>query len=620
MPRSRSGAESRSARGAAILAAALVAASAAALSATAPPSASAGLAGLSPGMARGVDVVLVTLDTTRPDRLGCYGGPVATPAVDALAARGFRFDAAIAVAPITLPAHTSILTGLYPPSSGVRSNGEYRLGPGPATLAELLRASGRKTGAFVSAFVLDARYGLDRGFDTYDDRVSAAKGPSFPSGTQERRADATTDAALSWIARQRKEDRLFLWVHYFDPHAPYEAPEPWPSRFPGRPYLAEIAFVDAQIGRLAKGLAAAGRLDRALVVVVGDHGESLGEHGEATHGIFVYDSTVRVPLLIRPPGGLAKPAIVADRVVSQVDLLPTVLDLLGLPDRAKRDGVSLLSPAASGRAVYAESLLPNLDFGWAPLHALRRRNAKVVFAPRPEYYDLVSDPTEEKNLAGAAGGLPRDGRELAADLRGRLDAWSRTPASSAQMSLTEEERARLASLGYLTGSGGDSGGDLADPKDRIGVAALLVEANSLTEAGRLAEAVPLLTRALRESPRDRSVLRVAGKLFLRQGRLKDAEMAFRAFTKVRPAPDVSLLLAQILLLDGRVDEAERILREAEALDPKHGGVQIAWGDLEVRRGRVEDARRRYRKAAEIDPYRAAGAAGARLGKLGSSAK
>ena len=568
-------------------------------------------------MARGADVVLVTLDTTRPDRLGCYGGPVATPAVDALAARGVRFDAAIAVAPITLPAHASILTGLYPPSNGVRSNGEYRLGPGPATLAELLRATGRKTGAFVSAFVLDGRYGLGRGFDTYDDRVSAAKGPSFPSGTQERRADATTDAALAWVARQKKGDRIFLWVHYFDPHAPYDAPEPWTSRFPGRPYLAEIAFVDGQIGRLAKGLASAGRLESALVVVVGDHGESLGEHGETTHGVFVYDSTVRVPLLLRPPGGLPKPAVVADRVVSQVDLLPTILDLLGLPDRAERDGVSLLAPAAPGRAVYAESLMPYLDFGWAPLHALRRRDAKVVFAPRPEYYELAADPAEARNLAAAPGGLPRGGRELAADLRGRLDAWSRRPVPTEQVPLSEEERARLASLGYLTGSGGGPGGDLADPKDKIGVAVLLVEANSLTEAGRLAEAVPLLTRALRESPRDRSVLRAAGKLFLRQGRLRDAEMAFRAFTKIRPAPDVSLLLSQILLLDGRIDEAEHLLREAEALDPRHGGVQIAWGDLEARRGRVEDARVRYRKAAEVDPYRAAGAARARLRKIGA---
>jgi arylsulfatase A-like enzyme len=231
---------------------------------------------LRPGSAAGANLLVITLDTTRADHLGCYANATAeTPVIDALAARGIRFASTVTPAPVTLPAHTSLFTGLYPPTHGVRNNGEYRLAPDHQTLAEILQANGYETGAFVSAFILDARFGLNQGFDRYDDRVAAATGSAFPAGTQERRAAAVTDAALEWLATRESTRPFFAWVHYFDPHAPYQPPEPFAARFAGRLYDGEIAYMDTQIGGLLRGLQQAARADRTLIVVVGDHGEGL---------------------------------------------------------------------------------------------------------------------------------------------------------------------------------------------------------------------------------------------------------------------------------------------------------------------------------------------------------
>jgi choline-sulfatase len=571
------------------------------------------------GAAAGYDLLLVTLDTTRADHLGSYGYPDSeTPNLDRLASEGVRFTDALTVAPLTLPSHATMLTGLLPPHHGVRNNSEFRLTSKSATLAEMLGREGYGTAAFVSAFVLESRYGTARGFETYDDRVEAVEGPAFASGTLERRAPQTTDAYLAWLASRAAGERLFAWIHYFDAHAPYEPPLDLARRFAGRLYDGEIAAIDRELGRVLAALERDGRLARTLVVVVSDHGEGLGEHGEPTHGHFIYDSTMRVPLLLRAPAALGTGVIDA-RVVSTVDLLPTILDLLGIADPEARDGESWVGrPIDDGRAVYLETLSPSLDFGWAPLFALRTLRDKAILAPRRELYDLADDPREEHNLyPGDASGSA----ERAEGLFARLDsdALFQPAAAEPQAPPSEEERGQLAALGYIGGAGpAPPGESLVDPKDRVVVFRALIDATAAMSTGHFAVAEEWLRSAAAVSPDDRSVLFAQGKLAIKRNRPVEAEGYFRKLSAIQPRADVSILLAQIAMADGREDEAMARLDEAERLDPNHGGIFIARGDLLLRQGRRAAAQEAYETAIRVDPYRSAGMARARIQALPGS--
>lgn len=575
--------------------------------------------GVAPGAAAGLNVLVVTLDTTRADHLGCYGyAKAATPVLDKLAAGGVRFAEVATVAPETLPAHATLFTGLLPPRHGVRVNGENRLESRHVTLAEVARARGYETAAFVSAFVLDARFGLDQGFDLYDDKVAAAQGAAFASGINERTADRTTDAALGWLGRRDRKRPFLAWVHYFDPHFPYAPPDPFAERFAGSPYDGEVAFVDSQLGRLLQGLDGLGLREKTLVVVVGDHGEALGDHGERTHSVLLYRSTTRVPLILSNPRLLPRPSVVEGTIVSIADVAPTLLDLMGVEEPPARDGMSLIATKPDPRrTAYLETMVPYVDFGWAPLFGLRSLRDSYVLAPRSECYDLRSDPGEQSNLfdprAGRRGACADQAQQLER-LLARLPAYE--PAVAGARPLDAETRERLQALGYLGGAGaGISRGPLADPKDMIDVAMLVADANALLAAGRAAEALEVARRASARSPHDRTVLHTLAKIDLRLGRIADAEAALRAFRAIQPKADDSILLAQILILDGRLEEAGRLLDEAEGLDPLHGGVHIARGDLLARLGRTEEARASYERARKVDPYRAGGTAAARLGRL-----
>jgi arylsulfatase A-like enzyme len=575
-----------------------------------------------PGAAAGFNVLVVTLDTTRADHLGCYGyARAATPVLDRLAAGGVRFAEAVTVAPETLPAHATLFTGLLPPRHGVRINAESRLESRHVTLAEVARARGYETAAFVSAFVLDARFGLDQGFDLYDDRVETAEGAAFAPGNNERPAGRTTDAALAWLQGRDRRRPFLAWVHYFDAHAPYDPPEPLARRFSGSPYDGEIAFMDSQLGRVLQGLDDTGQRDKTLIVVVGDHGESLGDHGERTHAVFLYRSATRVPLILANRRLFPRPDVVDGTVVSLADLAPTLVDLLGVEDPPARDGLSLIATKPDPRrSAYMESVVPYADFGWAPLFGLRRLRETYVLAPRPECYDLRSDPGEQRDLLA-----PRSGKrgacaaqaQLLDRMLARLPPYE--PAVAGARPLDPETRERLQALGYLGGAGAGGRGPLADPladpKDMIDVASLILDANALLSSGRATEAREIAERAAGRSPHDRTVLLTTAKIDLRLGRLKDAEASLRAFHAIQPKADASILLAQILILDGRLDEAGRLLDEAERLDPLHGGVHIARGDLLAREGKKEEARASYERARRVDPYRAGGAAAARLARL-----
>ncbi|MBL0028486.1 MAG: sulfatase-like hydrolase/transferase [Rhodanobacteraceae bacterium] len=549
------------------------------------------------------DVILITLDTTRRDHIGCYGRtPSVTPAIDRLCARALRFDNALAVAPVTLPAHASMMTGRYPPAHGARYNGETRLLPEASTLAERLKSHGYATAAFVSSFVLDHRFGLDQGFDRYDDRVDQATSPFAATGN-ERSATGTVDAALAaWSARPPAQPQ-FLWVHLFDAHTPY-APVPGRDAGDAERYAEEIRRVDHEVGRLLDAVSANGR--EPLIVLLADHGESLGEHGERTHGLFVYDATVRIPWMIAGPGVAAG---VYPTLASQIDLLPTVLGVLGLPVPEGIDGRDLrAAPRSLEDSVYLETVLPYYDFALAPLHALRALDRKYVLAPRPEFYRLDRDPHESRNVYG---------EDAQADvLVQRLDNlmldWPAVGQSASHVD-DADAVARLRSLGYLSGS--DLGMEGLDPKDAVAVVRAHQDAAEAASAGRVDEAIAHLDEAVAAMPSARGALYLRARLLAQSGR-RDA--ALRDIEQVNarvPSADSILLQAQLLVSTGRIEEAQPLLDLAAQRDPGHGGVLVVRGDLAVVAGDVAAARGYYEQALALDEARVGRQARGRLSRL-----
>jgi len=573
---------------------------------------------LAKGAAAGFDVVLITLDTTRADRLGSYGYQKAqTPVLDRLAREGIRFADAVSPAPLTLTAHASILTGLDPQNHGVRHNGQYRLDPSHTTLAEALRDKGYETAAFISAFVLDARYGLAQGFDVYDDRTEPIPGQPF-GGLGERSAEKVTEAALAWLSGRRNTRPFFLWVHYYDPHAEYRPPEPYQQRFQSSPYDGEIAYMDSQLGRLIAELEKT--REKLFVVAAGDHGESLGEHAEYTHSRLVYESTQHVPLLVWSPALFRGSYVVDDALVGLVDVFPTVLELLGIPQEGQRDGVSLrLARKDSSRTIYLETMAPYLDNGWAPLHGLRRHQDKYIFAPRREYYDLSKDPNESDNILGNVSGNAGPAVALLTEeLAKRLKDSPSAEAIAAEAAKPNAEALeRLQALGYLSGPGPSRGrgGELPDPKDMMPIQKLVIESRSLRKEGRLDDALSKAKQALERAPKDLEVLEEVGLVYVEMDSLEEAERILRTYVSLKPNPNINILLAEILAETGRRTEGEALLKQAIALEPDHGGVMITYGDLLAKRGEYAEALEWYQKAKRVDPYRATAIADKRMVEL-----
>jgi choline-sulfatase len=536
------------------------------------------------------NVLLVTVDTLRADRLGSYGyAAAATPELDALAAAGARFESATAVAPLTAPSHASILTGLTPPRHGVRDNGQA-LGPGAPTLAEALRSAGYVTGAFVSGFPLDRRFGLGRGFDEYDDRLPHGEDPRRAAYV-ERAGPETTAAALRWMDSVGAGRPWFAWVHYFEPHSPYEPPEPWRARFAKRPYDGEVAAVDAEIGALLRRLQERGARANTVVLVTADHGESLGEHGEETHGVFVYEATLRVPLIL---AGAGVPAgKVAGATARGIDLAPTLLDLAGAA--AIGEGRSL-RPALDGTAVrdepaYGESLFTRLNLGWAPLHAWRSGRFKLIDAPRPELFDLSADPGETRNVAAAH---PDVVESLQRQLRAALAA---APAPNAPGATPDPEVARrLAALGYLGGAGAPpAAASGRDPKDGIALVNRLEGA--IAEARtRPAWAAGELQAVLAQDPALSLARRYRAVALAGAG---DAKGAVRELEQLEAAgaarADDLVLLAECLRLAGRAGEALAPLDRADAMGPVQPESLLTRAQVLMAAGRPADAQATYER-------------------------
>jgi arylsulfatase A-like enzyme/Tfp pilus assembly protein PilF len=452
-----------------------------------------------PKPAKSPNVILITLDTVRADHLGCYGDREArTPAIDALAHDGILYERAIAQVPLTLPSHVAILTGTYPFRNGVQDFSGQPLSASVRTLAQALGEHGYATGAVVSSITLDRSWGLARGFDFYDDRFPADQLTRQDLGLVERRADASVSAALAWLGKRPAAKPFFLWLHLYDAHSPYDPPEPFRTQFKGRPYDGEIAYEDAQLARLFTWLKERRLYDGTLIVLVGDHGESLGEHGEQEHGFFVYNATTRVPLMVKAPGRTAARRV--QEPVETIGVAATILQATAPADalRAQLQGSSL----TGAKPAYTETLYPYRSFGWSPLHALQDSRYHYIEAPQPELYDLAADPGENTNVIAQH---PAVAQEMHREIERRLLATGEAPEESGAAAADPRMAERLRALGYFAypAPATDPGKEeqLADPKSKIEQYNDILRAADAFRAGDAAEGRALLQQVLRTDPK-----------------------------------------------------------------------------------------------------------------------
>jgi len=522
-------------------------------------------------------VVLISIDTLRADHLPAYGyRNVATPAIDALRRDGILFTSAYSHVPLTLPSHAALLTGLLPFENGVRDNTGFRLAAGTATIAEVLRARGFATGAAVSSFVLRRDRGLDAGFDLYDDAVS---------GPTKERAGADTVRALTAWARDPGRRPIFLFLHLYEPHAPYAPPEPYRRAYAAAPYDGEIAAADAAVGDLIGFLRSAGLYDRAAIVLLSDHGEGLGEHGEDEHGVFLYREDVRVPLILKLPGEERRGTTV-DSPAGLTDVLPTIAELAGAKVPLRARGVSLLALARGAnpaRDIYSETLYPRFALGWSDLASLENARYQYVQAPRPELYDLRSDPSERRNVASDR---PPELRRLALELGAMARPFQGPSAVSA------EEVRTLASLGYLSGAGAAPAGPLPDPKDHVAALRSFRALFDRHAAGDFAGAITAAREVLRDSPGSFSAREMLSDSLVLTGRVAEGcDVLAAAVREAGPGvsreqlaqayDNLSVLLGRL----GRTAERERLVSEASRL-----GIAGAGMKTDVARSRIGEGK------------------------------
>jgi len=565
-----------------------------------------------PRPATRLNLLLVTLDTTRRDRLGAYGGAGgATPAFDRIAREGVLFQHAVAAAPLTLPAHATLFTARNPPAHGVRDNGGFVLRAEETTLAERLKAAGFQTGGFVGAYVLDRRWGIAQGFDTYVDEFDAVNAQTGALASVERPGNEVADRALAWLDRAGSS-RFFVWVHLYDAHSPYAPPEPYRSRFANDAYAGEIAFADAQVARLMQFLERRALLDKTVVASIGDHGESLGEHGESTHGFFVYQSVIEVPFaILSPSDGLRKRRV--SNVVRGVDVMPTLLDLLNVPMTDTVDGQSLVPLMAGTRQddsleAYSESMHPRYHFGWSELRALTSGRFKYIEAPRPELYDVEADPQEKENLYDRRRPVAE---RMAAVLRSRS-----SPAADAAKPAADVDpdvRARLAALGYVgtfVADSSQSGSPLADPKDTIDLFNLITKAREeLERTPDSAAGLELLERVVQRDPNVIDAWLLMGNVQSRRRELVRALESFQRALALKPDYDLaSMNMANVYADLGRPSDAVAVLKRLLAIAPSHvqarrqlAQILLDEGARRLERGQVDAAERSIRLALAEQP-------------------
>jgi arylsulfatase A-like enzyme/Tfp pilus assembly protein PilF len=552
------------------------------------------------GALKGANVLVVTIDTLRADYVGAYGSTRSvTPTIDRLAREGLRFDTTHTHVPLTLPSHTSILTGTYPFTSGVRDNGSFRFDGKRPTLATQLKAAGYATAAFVGAFVLDARFGLNAGFDLYDDRYGAR-----PVGGElsllERPAEQVIAPAIKWVSQHPRNTAWFVWVHLYDPHDPYDPPEPYRSRYTTDRYSGEIAYADAQLGVLLDSLGRGGQLEKTLVVVASDHGESLGEHGERTHGLFAYESTLRVPLVMWAPPTITPGTYIPPARL--VDVAPTILDLLGVPS-INADGRSLRpyighTDMASDPGSYFEAMNANLTKNWAPLTGIVSDGFKLIDLPIPELYDLAADPHELTNLYSRRPAITRA-------LEPRLERISSAARAPVAGPVDAETQQRLRSLGYVVAPAVRSRATFTrndDPKTLVSMNQRLDEALDALKAGSIDRSERLLKSLIAE----RSDFVVAHDrlafLYRETGRLPAAIATLEAASRAGFTDAASLAtLGWYLQESGALDRSAAVLETAIKMNPAETDAFEKLGVTYTRMGRFAEAERMFQHVLDIAP-------------------
>jgi arylsulfatase A-like enzyme/uncharacterized protein HemY len=589
---------------------------------------------------RDFNVIVITLDTTRADRLPCYGRQdLATPTLDAFAARGVRFEKCFAQTPLTLPSHTTLMTGTLPLFHGIRDNGGFFVPQKLKTMAELFKDKGYETSAFIAAYVLDSKWGLNQGFDTYFDKFDLSKFKRISLGTVQRPANEILDQALPWL-EEHKAKKFFAWLHLYDPHSPYEPPPPYDKLYADRPYLGEIAFADSQIGRLWSWLESNGLLEKTFIVFAGDHGESLGEHEEQSHGFFVYQSAIHVPLIIVTPFPKLQ-GVVSSEVTTLSDVLPTVCDMAGLPVPAEVQGKSLL-PAFFGRRrkenplAYSETYYPRFHYGWSDLKAVQDDRYKLILAPVPELYDIVADPHEQKNLVYLEKKVYE---RMSAKAEAFISRASRNAYEMDTSKIDEETRQKLSALGYV-GSFTDPARlqekKLGNPKEKIGVFNRLSEAREMGLDGKVDEAVKIIQEIIASDPDITDAYFSIGNIYFQaqkfkeaisyfeqvlgrkpddsfaainvalsyesMGRFEDAEKFLLAYiAKGFSDPQLYFMLGNMNYIQKRFDQAVPYLEKCLAANAESAASHSLLGAIDIVKDDFAGAAEHLRQAAEINP-------------------
>lgn len=537
------------------------------------------------------NVILITMDTLRADHLGCYGDQeIETPTLDGLARESIVFDRAIAQVPLTWPSHAAILTGTYPFQNGVQDFTAPPLSPQFRSLAQAFKQAGYATGAVVSSFVLERSWGLARGFDYYDDAFASASFFEKDPALVERPAKETVDHALKWLAHTTRRP-FFLWLHLYDPHSPYDPPEPYRTRYRDRLYDGEIAYADHELGRLIAWLKAAKLYDRTAIAFLSDHGESLGDHGEKEHGYFIYNATVRVPLILKAPISARQALRRVGRPVESIGVAPTLLELAGVKNAIQKQfqAVSLLGEGErDDDAAYSETFYPFSSFGWSPLHALQTSRYHYIDAPQPELYDITADPAEKNNLASqqaATVAVLKD--KLQQRLKKTVEEGGRprplNAASEQRPGLSGDAAEKLRALGYVAYQSPVPAEALAsglpDPKSKLWEFNSILEAQDAFHAGYFAKGESLLTPVREQDPQMYLVPFMLGEALLRQQKWAEAAVEMKKSLELNPNFDQAMTgMARALALSGDTNGADKWLEKAIEQNPNnlHAWYTLGW--------------------------------------------
>lgn len=554
--------------------------------------------------------IFITVDTLRADRLHCYGfEEIETPTIDLFAERGIMFENCIAPTPLTLPSHTSIFTGTLPLYHGVRDNGGFLVPPELDTMAELFKTKDYKTSAFVAAFVLESKWGLDQGFDYYFDNFDLSQFERISLASVQRPANEVMDEALSWL-EDNKGDQFFTWIHLYDPHTPYEPPPPFDKKYLNRPYAGEIAFTDSQLGRLWDFLESNKLVDNTFLIFVADHGESLGEHRESTHGFFVYQAAIAVPLIFVTPFPELQ-GLSTSQVVSLTDILPSVLEMEDLPIPDQVQGKSLLplffdQDRSPGDLAYSETFYPRFHFGWSELKSVQNERYKLILAPEMELYDLIEDPNEGQNLAAShADVLSR----LSRDANNFIEKYSQGALEMDMTKIDEETMEKLAALGYI-GSFSDSssleGKELANPKDKIVVFNQLSKAREMGMKGKAEEAAAIIKGIIADDPDIIDAYFSLGNVYFKKGEYEEAIRYFREALDRKPDDTFTIInIANALRRMEKFDEAEAFIIENLEKGISDSQFFFILAGMKVIQGKDEEAIRYYKETLALNAASAA---------------